>query len=127
MVRLCLSADGVDRSVSAYRPLVRRRPQCAIPLAKAPWTASKIARRLAKWSVYLLVSFVTGGAWILYFADAPGLFHDFFTGHADAIAYSTVAVLTAPPSGWAASCASRSASICAPGRASSRPCSMKNR
>lgn len=64
-------------------------------LAKAPWTAGKIARRLAKWSVYLLVSFLTGGAWILYFADARSLFHDFFTGHADTIAYSTVAVLTA--------------------------------
>jgi polyferredoxin len=42
----------------------------------------QIARRLAKWSVYLLVSVATGGAWIFYFADAPTLFHDFFTGTA---------------------------------------------
>jgi cytochrome c oxidase accessory protein FixG len=64
-------------------------------LARAPWGPGKIARRLAKWSVYLLVSFLTGGAWILYFADARGLFHDFFTGQAAPVAYSTVAVLTA--------------------------------
>ncbi|WP_084455820.1 cytochrome c oxidase accessory protein CcoG [Novosphingobium rosa] len=64
-----------------------------IRLAKAPWTASKLARRLAKWSLYLLVSAATGGAWIFYFADAPTLFHQVFTGAAPAIAYSTIAVL----------------------------------
>jgi cytochrome c oxidase accessory protein FixG len=64
-------------------------------LARAPWGPGKITRRLSKWSTYLVVSFVTGGAWILYFADARVLFHDFFTGNAAPIAYSTVAVLTA--------------------------------
>ena len=63
-------------------------------LAAAPWGPGKIARRLAKWSIYLAISFSTGGAWILYFADAPSLTHDFFTGHAPGIAYSTVGVLT---------------------------------
>ncbi|MBI1403397.1 MAG: cytochrome c oxidase accessory protein CcoG [Porphyrobacter sp.] len=65
-----------------------------IRLDKAPWTASKIARRAAKWSVYLLVSLLTGGAWILYFADAPTLAHDVFTLDAAPVAYATVAVLT---------------------------------
>ena len=64
-------------------------------LARAPWGPGKLARRLAKWSVYLLVSFLTGGAWILYFADARALWHAFFTGQAAPIAYSTVAMLTA--------------------------------
>ena len=63
-------------------------------LDKAPWTASKIARRTSKWAVYLLIAMVTGGAWILYFADAPTLVRDFFTLNADPIAYMTVAVLT---------------------------------
>lgn len=66
-----------------------------IRLDKAPWTGSKIARRGSKWGVYLLISLVTGGAWILYFADAPTLFRDFFTGQAAPVAYITVAVLTA--------------------------------
>jgi len=64
-------------------------------LAAAPWGPGKIARRLGKWAIYLAISFSTGGAWILYFADAPSLTHDFFTGHAAPIAYSTVGVLTA--------------------------------
>ena len=63
-------------------------------LDKAPWTAGKTARRLSKWSVYLLISMATGGAWILYFADAPTLFVDFFTGEAALVAYATVGILT---------------------------------
>jgi cytochrome c oxidase accessory protein FixG len=64
-------------------------------LYKAPWGPAKIARRLFKWAIYLVISFATGGAWILYFADAPALMHDFFTGHAASVAYATVGVLTA--------------------------------
>ncbi|MEM9086569.1 MAG: cytochrome c oxidase accessory protein CcoG [Pseudomonadota bacterium] len=63
-------------------------------LDKAPWGPAKVARRTSKWTVYLLISMVTGGAWILYFADAPTLFVDFFTGQADFVAYATVAILT---------------------------------
>jgi cytochrome c oxidase accessory protein FixG len=63
-------------------------------LQAAPWTASKVARRLFKWGVYLTIAFLTGGAWIFYFADAPTLQHDFWTGTADAVAYTTTGVLT---------------------------------
>jgi len=65
-----------------------------IRLDNAPWGPAKIARRSAKWSVYLLISFLTGGAWILYFADAPTLLRAFFAGQAAPVAYGTVAVLT---------------------------------
>ncbi|MHA7819381.1 MAG: cytochrome c oxidase accessory protein CcoG [Erythrobacter sp.] len=65
-----------------------------IRLDKAPWGPAKITRRGAKWATYLLISMLTGGAWILYFADAPTLFADFFTLEADPVAYMTVAVLT---------------------------------
>ena len=64
-------------------------------LDKAPWGPAKIARRGGKWSVYLIISFLTGGAWILYFADAPTLISEFFAGEAAPIAYATVGVLTA--------------------------------
>lgn len=63
-------------------------------LYKAPWGPSKIARRLAKWTVYLLISFATGGAWIFYFADAPTLHQEFWSGTAAPVAYGTVFVLT---------------------------------
>lgn len=64
-------------------------------LHKRKWDAHKIARRLAKWTVFLLIALATGGAWVFYFADAPTLFVDLFTGQAHPIAYTTVGVLTA--------------------------------
>ncbi|GAY24038.1 cytochrome c oxidase accessory protein CcoG [Sphingobium fuliginis] len=64
-------------------------------LAKAPWAAAKIARRLFKWSVWLGIAFVTGGAWIFYFADAPTLQREFWSGTAAWQAYATTFVLTA--------------------------------
>ncbi|WP_232492814.1 cytochrome c oxidase accessory protein CcoG [Novosphingobium kaempferiae] len=64
-------------------------------LYKAPWGPAKIARRLVKWSIYLAISFATGGAWIYYFADAPTLQRAFWSGTADPVAYATVATLTA--------------------------------
>ena len=66
-----------------------------IKLDAAPWTASKTAKRGAKHIVWLLISIATGGAWIFYFADAPSLAVDLFSGEAAAVAYITVAVLTA--------------------------------
>ena len=64
-------------------------------LQKAPWGPAKIARRTLKWSIYLVISFWTGGAWIMYFADAPTLTRDFWAGDAAPVAYATVAILTA--------------------------------
>ncbi len=64
-------------------------------LQDAPWGPKKIVKRLSKWTVWLLVALATGGAWIFYFADAPTLARDFFTGEAAFVAYATVGVLTA--------------------------------
>ena len=66
-----------------------------LKLAKAPWSVAKLTRRLAKWSVWLAIAFITGGAWIFYFADAPTLQQQFWSGTAAPVAYGTVAVLTA--------------------------------
>ncbi|MDD9911404.1 MAG: cytochrome c oxidase accessory protein CcoG [Ahrensia sp.] len=66
-----------------------------IKLDAEPWTVSKITKRTAKHTVWLLIGVATGGAWIFYFADAPSLAVDFVTGGAPAVAYITVAILTA--------------------------------
>lgn len=78
----------VDRFVDGDRNARMR-------MDKAPWTVSKISKRLFKWSIYLFIAFWTGGAWIMYFADAPTLVVDFWTGQAPFVAYATVGVLTA--------------------------------
>ena len=64
-------------------------------LLKAPWQLNKIARRCTKWSIWLLIALATGGAWVFYFADAPTLFNNIFTGKAHFVVYTTVGLLTA--------------------------------
>jgi len=64
-------------------------------LDAAPWSAGKLARRIAKHGTWLLIGVATGGAWIFYFADAPGLWSDVFALQAPATAYLTVALLAA--------------------------------
>lgn len=66
-----------------------------IKLANASWGPEKIAKRLLKHGIWLLIAVMTGGAWIFYFADAPTLLHSFIRGDAPFIAYATVGVLTA--------------------------------
>jgi cytochrome c oxidase accessory protein FixG len=77
----------IDRLVDGGRNAQAR-------LARAPWGHNKIARRALKWTIYLVLSFWTGGAWIMYFADAPTLVRDFWSGDAAPVAYITVAILT---------------------------------
>ncbi|MGB5483910.1 4Fe-4S binding protein, partial [Parasphingorhabdus sp.] len=77
----------VDRFVDGDRNARMR-------LDKAPWSAGKLARRLFNWSIYLFIAFWTGGALIMYFADAPTLVVDFWAGEAAFVAYATVGVLT---------------------------------
>jgi len=78
----------VDRLVDGDR-------NAQIRLANGPWTARKIVKRGLKYAIYLVIAFWTGGAWIMYFADAPTLTAEFWTGQAAPIAYGTVALLTA--------------------------------
>ena len=66
-----------------------------VRLWNAPWDAKKIRLRAIKWSVWLLIAVATGGAWVFYFADAPTLLGEILTGRAPAVAYLSVATLTA--------------------------------
>jgi cytochrome c oxidase accessory protein FixG len=66
-----------------------------IRLSNAPWSFEKIRKLTVTHITFLVISVLTGGAWIFYFADAPTLLYQFVTGQAAFIAYSTVAVLTA--------------------------------
>jgi cytochrome c oxidase accessory protein FixG len=47
-----------------------------IRLDNARWSVGKIAKRSLKHFLWLVISLVTGGAWIMYFNDAPTLLQD---------------------------------------------------
>jgi cytochrome c oxidase accessory protein FixG len=40
-------------------------------LDNGPWTAEKIRKKFAKHFVWIIIAWWTGGAWVLYFTDAP--------------------------------------------------------
>ncbi len=55
----------------------------------------KLRLRVIKYAIWLMIAVLTGGAWVFYFADAPTLLADLVTGQAAAVAYVTIAILTA--------------------------------
>jgi cytochrome c oxidase accessory protein FixG len=61
-----------------------------IRLAAAPWTAGKIAKRVAKHVVWLIFAVATGGAWVFYFNDAPTLFHQIVSRTASLGIYASI-------------------------------------
>ncbi len=63
-------------------------------LDKQPWGPSKISKKVSKHLIWLLIAFATGGAWILYFHDAPSLARDFFIGQAPVSSYLFAGILT---------------------------------
>ncbi|MYG52611.1 MAG: cytochrome c oxidase accessory protein CcoG [Rhodospirillaceae bacterium] len=66
-----------------------------IRLDKQPLSAGKIGRKTAKHAAWLAIAFLTGGAWIMYFVDAPTVVGDFFTGAASETVYFFVGLFTA--------------------------------
>ncbi len=59
------------------------------------WTSETYARKGIKHCLWLAIAWWTGGAWVLYFADAPTLVKDLAAGEAPLIAYGWIAILTA--------------------------------
>ncbi len=58
------------------------------------WTAATWARKGVKHFIWLMVAWWTGGAWVLYFADAPTLVKELATGQASIVAYAWIGILT---------------------------------
>jgi len=58
------------------------------------WTLETFARKGVKHFLWLMVAWWTGGAWVLYFADAPTLVKDLATLQAPFVAYAWIGILT---------------------------------
>ena len=59
-----------------------------------PWTVKRVGRKAVKHFLWLMIAWWTGGAWVLYFADAPTLVKSLATGQAPFIAYAAIGILT---------------------------------
>jgi len=62
---------------------------------KRGWTLTHIRQAVTKHFIWLMIAWWTGGAWVLYFSDAPTLVKDLATFQAPFIAYLWIAILTA--------------------------------
>ena len=58
------------------------------------WTVETWARKGVKHFLWLMIAWWTGGAWVLYFADAPTLVKELASGQAPFIAYAWIGILT---------------------------------
>jgi cytochrome c oxidase accessory protein FixG len=59
-----------------------------------PWSFAKARRKAAKHFIWIVIAWWTGGAWVLYFADAPTLVWQLATFQAPAIAWISIGILT---------------------------------
>jgi cytochrome c oxidase accessory protein FixG len=70
----------------------------------APLSFDKAWRKTAKHATWLAIAFWTGGAWIMYYVDAPTVTREFWTGSASTAVYVFTFLLTATTyllAGWA--------------------------
>ncbi len=75
-----------------------------IKLDNAPWTASKVVKKLTKHAIWLIIALMTAGYLVLYFVDAPTAVVQMATGRSGAWTYSMLALLTFTTymaAGWA--------------------------
>ncbi len=73
-------------------------------LDRTPLGAGKAAKKVAKHAAWIGIALFTGGAWVMYFTDAPSFVRDFFVGEASTTAYFFVGLFTATTyllAGWA--------------------------
>ena len=90
----CPQTVWIDLFMAVERGIEGDR-NARIKLDKGPWSSTKIVKRLSKHTIWLLIAVSTGGAWIFYFAEAPNLLAQLIAFEAPAIAYTTIAILTA--------------------------------
>ena len=75
-----------------------------IKLDNGPWSLRKLRLKAGKHAAWLLIAAATGGAWVMYFNDAPTLTRDLLHFHASLTQVGFIGLFTATTyllAGWA--------------------------
>jgi cytochrome c oxidase accessory protein FixG len=99
----CPQTVWTDLFLWAERKIEGDRTQ-RIRLDQQPWSLQKFAKKASKHVAWLLIAAATGGAWVMYFNDAPQLVRDVFTLAASTTQYFFIGLFTATTyllAGWA--------------------------
>ena len=91
---LCWQTVWTDLFMAIERHVEGDRRE-RMKLDAGPWTFNKVLKKAIKHGIWLLIAWWTGGAWVLYFADAPTLVNELITFKASSTAYMWIAILTA--------------------------------
>lgn len=65
-----------------------------LKVEREPLTPERAGRKVAKHAIWLVIAWWTGGAWVLYFADAPTLVKQLATFQAPMTAWIWIGILT---------------------------------
>ena len=90
---LCPQTVWTDLFVMIER-LVEGDRRERMRLDAGPWTLRRARLKITKHALWLAVAWWTGGAWVLYFADAPTLVRELATFQAPMIAWIWIGILT---------------------------------
>jgi cytochrome c oxidase accessory protein FixG len=90
---LCPQTVWTDLFVAVERVIEGDRRE-RMKLDEQPMTAKKAGLKATKHFVWLMIAWWTGGAWVLYFADAPTFMKEMATGQAPFAAYLWIGILT---------------------------------
>ncbi len=88
---------GIERWVEGDRRERMKADEAGV------WTAKRVMQKVTKHFLWLMVAWWTGGAWVLYFSDAPTLVWQLLTFTAPLTAYMWIGILTATTyifAGW---------------------------
>jgi cytochrome c oxidase accessory protein FixG len=88
---------GIERWVEGDRRERMKADEAGV------WTAKRVGQKITKHFLWLMVAWWTGGAWVLYFSDAPTLVWQLLTFTAPLNAYMWIGILTATTyifAGW---------------------------
>src|SRR5690242_7760287 len=72
-----------------------RRERMRKDAAKGAMTLRRVGEIVLKHTIWLMIAWWTGGAWVLYFADAPTLVKQLITFQGPMLAYIWIGILTA--------------------------------
>ncbi len=88
----------------AVERLVEGDRNARMRLDKQPMSVAKATRKATKHAIWLVIAAVTGGAWVLYFGNAPDVLNNVFTGQSDTATYFFIGLFTFTTytlAGWA--------------------------
>ena len=90
---LCPQTVWTDMFMAVERFVEGDRRERMI-LDQSALSFDKIRKKVTKHAIWLLIAWWTGGAWVLYFADAPTLVYELATFQAPLTAWIWIAILT---------------------------------